>query len=80
MCKYEMDPTSIVEDIERTRFCPQTDRWTDRRMDDVKPVDPPLSLKQGYDNMAVDSAAMLLAVTLTHIPRNKMATIAQMTF
>ena len=26
MCKYEMDPTSIVEDIERTRFCPQTDR------------------------------------------------------
>ena len=28
MCKYEMDPTSIVEDTERTRFCPQTDRWT----------------------------------------------------
>ena len=26
MCKYEMDPTSIVEDTERTRFCPQTDR------------------------------------------------------
>ena len=30
MCKYEMDPTSIVEDTERTRFCPQ--------MDKVKPV------------------------------------------
>ena len=28
MCKYEMDPTSIVEDAERTRFCPQTDRRT----------------------------------------------------
>ena len=26
MCKYEMDPTSIVEDTERTRFCPQTDK------------------------------------------------------
>ena len=30
MCKYEMDPMSIVEDTERTRFCPQTDK--------VKPV------------------------------------------
>ena len=28
MCKYEMDPASIVEDTERTRFCPQTDRRT----------------------------------------------------
>ena len=28
MCKYEMDPMSIVEDTERTRFCPQTDRRT----------------------------------------------------
>ena len=33
MCTYEMDLTSIVEDTERTRFCPQTDRWTDRQMD-----------------------------------------------
>ena len=29
MCNYEMDPTSIVEDAERTRFCPQMDRRTD---------------------------------------------------
>ena len=28
MCKYEMDPMSIVEDTERTRFYPQTDRRT----------------------------------------------------
>ena len=28
-----MDPTSIVEDTERTRFCPQTDRRTDGRTD-----------------------------------------------
>ena len=28
MCKYEMDPTSIVEDLERTRFCPETDGRT----------------------------------------------------
>ena len=36
MCKYEMDPMSIVEDTERTRFCPQTDGQTDK----VKPVYP----------------------------------------
>ena len=29
MCKYEMDPASIVEDTEWTQFCPQTDRGTD---------------------------------------------------
>ena len=28
MCKYEMDPMSTLEDTERTRFCPQTDRRT----------------------------------------------------
>ena len=28
MCKYEMDPTSIVEDTVQTWFCPQTDRRT----------------------------------------------------
>ena len=35
MCKYEMDPMSIVEDTERTRFCPQTDK--------VIPVYPPFN-------------------------------------
>ena len=35
MCKYEMDPTSIVEDTEQTWFCLQTDR--------VKPVYPPFN-------------------------------------
>ena len=33
MCKYEMDPMSIVEDIERTWFCPQTERRTDGQTD-----------------------------------------------
>ena len=33
MCKYEMDPMSIVENTERTRFCPQTDRRTDTQTD-----------------------------------------------
>ena len=32
MCKYDMDPASIIEDTERTWFCPQTDK--------VKPVYP----------------------------------------
>ena len=40
ICKYEMDPTRIVEDTERTRFCPQTDRRTDKQTDKVKPAYP----------------------------------------
>ena len=43
MCKYEMDPMSIVADTERTRFCPQTDRRTDRQTDKVIPVYPPFN-------------------------------------
>ena len=40
MCRCEMDPTSIIEDTEWARFCPQTDK--------VKPVYPLLiSLKRG---------------------------------
>ena len=42
MCKYEMDPTSIVEDTEWTRFCPQTDRQTD----ELKPVYPPFNFAE----------------------------------
>ena len=43
MCKYEMDPMSIVEDTERTRFCPQTDRRTDGQTGKVIPVYPPIN-------------------------------------
>ena len=43
MCKYVIDPMSIVEDTERTRFCPQTDRRTDRQTDKVIPVYPPFN-------------------------------------
>ena len=43
MWKYEMDPMSIVEDTERTRFCPQTDGRTDGQTDKVMPVYPPLN-------------------------------------
>ena len=46
MCKYEMDPTSIVEDTERTRFCPQTDRRTDGQTDGRRETSiPPLQLR-----------------------------------
>ena len=43
--KYEMDPTSIVEDTVghdsvHRRTDPPTDRWTDRRTAKVKPVYP----------------------------------------
>ena len=43
MCKYEMDPASIVEVTERTRFYPQMDGQTDGRTDNVKPVYPPFN-------------------------------------
>ena len=43
MCKYEMDLMSIIEDTERTRFCPQTDRRTDGQTDKVIPVYPPFN-------------------------------------
>ena len=33
MCKYELDPASILEDTERTRFCPQMDRRREGRTD-----------------------------------------------
>ena len=48
MCKYEMDPASIIGDTEWTRFCPQTDGETDRRTDKVKSVYP-TSLSVGYN-------------------------------
>ena len=51
MCKYAMDPASIFEDTERTRFCPQTDRQMEGRTDKVKPVYPPSTLfSGGYKN------------------------------
>ena len=50
MCKYEIDPMSIVEDTERTRFCPQTDRLTDglTRRNQYTPLST--SLKRGYND------------------------------
>ena len=36
-----MDPASIVEETERTQFCPQMDGQTNGGTDDVKPVYPP---------------------------------------
>ena len=45
MCKYEMELTCIVEDTERTRFCPQTDRRTDRQGQTSIPLST--SLKRG---------------------------------
>ena len=38
-----MDLTSIVEDTEQTRFCPQKDWQTDGQTDKVKRVYPPFN-------------------------------------
>ena len=53
MCKYEMDPASIVEDTEQTRFCPQMDGRTDRRTDGRKTSKPCFQLhwSGGYNYM-----------------------------
>ena len=40
MNNYEMDPASIVQDTEWTRFCPQTDGHTHRPMNEMKPLYP----------------------------------------
>ena len=40
MCKCEMDPASIVEDTDRTWFCPQTDEQTDRQPENIMPPEP----------------------------------------
>ena len=40
-----MDPTIIVEDTERTPFCPQMDRRTDRWTDKIKTSIPPFQLR-----------------------------------
>ena len=51
MCRYEMNRASIVEDTERTQFCPQTDKQMDGQREKVKPVQPcSTSLKRGYNN------------------------------
>ena len=50
MCKYEIDPMSIVEDTERTRFCPQTDRRT--RWYQYTPFQ--LRWSGGYNNTLTD--------------------------
>ena len=54
MCKYEMDPASIVKDTELTLFCPQMDRRTGGKTDKVKPVYPPLTLLNGGYNKPYD--------------------------
>ena len=48
ICKYEMDLANIVEDTERTRFCPQTDIFGEfdlscHEADKVKPEYPPFN-------------------------------------
>ena len=51
MYKYEMDPASIVEDTEQTRFCPHTDGRTDGQTVKVKPVYP-LQVRGGWGVIA----------------------------
>ena len=53
MCKYEMDPMSIVEDTERIQFCPHTDRQTDGQGETSI---PPFQLRWsgGYNDIMIN--------------------------
>ena len=74
MCIYEMDPASIVEETERTQFCPQTDGQTNGRTDDVKPVYPPFQLGWSRDwrqkNLTMSAAELKYdcKITLPSLP------------
>ena len=58
MCKYWMDPMSIVEDTERTPFCPQTDK--------VKPVYPPFNFVEAEGIKNNNSISDHDGVTVLH--------------
>ena len=66
MCKYEMDPMSIVEDTERTRFCPQTDK--------VIPVYPPFNFVEAGGikifNLEMGICWILLKTSCTKPPHH----------
>ena len=73
MCRYEMDPVSIVEDAERTQFCPQTE---DRRTvgqgetgipPPPPPPPPPLQLRWavGYTETGIGDIHRYLNITTT---------------
>ena len=50
MCKYEMDPASIVEDTERSQFCPPPDSRTEGRQGETSIPPPPTSMLSGEYN------------------------------
>ena len=55
MSKYEMDPDGIVEDTERTTFCPQTDEQTDGRKDGQGETSIPVFnfVERGYNKLFI---------------------------
>ena len=69
MCKYEMDPVSIVEDTERARFGLETDGWADGRTDGLSETSIPLNFIGGwynYTNVLEIFGPMSVANTLRH--------------
>ena len=55
ICKYEMDPASVVEDTERTWFHPEKDRWTDGQgWNQYIPLSS--LLKRGYNETCIHKA------------------------
>ena len=70
MCKYEMDPTSIVEDTEWTRFCPQMDRRTVGRTDGWRETSiPPFELRWsgGYNYCLTCTSKICLPTLVTNV-------------
>ena len=54
MCKYKLDPASIVEVTEQTWFCPQTDGRTDGWTDGHRPREG-----RGYKNVSVTNVYLI---------------------
>ena len=68
MCKYEMDPMSIVEDTDG-----QTDRRTNGQTDKVKPVYPPFNFVEAGGITSLSWSKVKTTVKLRAEHREKMA-------
>ena len=62
MYEYKMDPTSLFEDKEQTRFRPGTDGQTGGQTDSVKPVYPHPSVlsKRGYKHIDMSGKSFVI--------------------
>ena len=77
MNNYEMDPASIVQDTEWTRFSPQRDGQTHRQMNEVKPLYPTFNFDES-ECMTNKPYCCYLKISLGHwVSIEKLALMAK---